>query len=59
MSDDVAYRLSKAFNESVGQGPQSPRRGSRPTPWRHGVTGCGVPLHPGAIKYYKEKGILK
>jgi hypothetical protein len=24
-----------------------------------GITGCGLPLHPGAIKYYKEKGVLK
>jgi TRAP-type uncharacterized transport system substrate-binding protein len=26
---------------------------------KDGPTGCGVPLHPGAIKYYKEKGVLK
>ncbi len=25
----------------------------------HGPTGLGVPLHPGAEKYYKEKGALK
>ncbi|WP_197282155.1 TAXI family TRAP transporter solute-binding subunit [Dethiosulfatarculus sandiegensis] len=58
MSDDLAYRLTKAFNENVDKVSKvhASLKDYKPA---HGVTGCGVPLHPGAIKYYKEKGILK
>ena len=58
MSDDIAYRLTKAFNESVEK-VRKIHAALRPYSVDKGVTGCGVPLHPGAIKYYKEKGILK
>ena len=58
MSEDVAYRLTKAFNESVEK-VRKIHAALRPYTVEQGVTGCGVPLHPGAIKYYKEKGIIK
>jgi len=58
MTDDIAYRITKAFNENLEKvhNIHSSLQTYRP---EDGPTGCGVPLHPGAIKYYKEKGILK
>ncbi len=58
MSDDMAYRLTKAFNESLDK-VRKIHAALKPYTVDKGVTGCGVPLHPGAIKYYKEKGVLK
>lgn len=58
MSEEIAYRLTKAFNESVEK-VRKIHAALEPYTVDQGVTGCGVPLHPGAIKYYKEKGILK
>jgi TRAP transporter TAXI family solute receptor len=58
MSDDIAYRLTKAFNESVEK-VRKIHAALEPYTVEQGITGCGVPLHPGAIKYYKEKGIIK
>ena len=58
MSDDLAYRLTKAFNDNVEK-VRKVHASLEPYKVEYGPTGCGVPLHPGAIKYYKEKGILK
>jgi len=58
MSDDIAYRITKAFNENLEK-IRKVHAALEPYTVAQGVTGCGVPLHPGAIKYYKEKGILK
>ena len=58
MSDDLAYRLTKAFNENLDK-VRKVHAALKSYTVAAGVTGCGVPLHPGAIKYYKEKGILK
>lgn len=59
MPDDVAYRLAKAINENVekvhkvhaGMASYKPELGLQGSP--------GVPPHPGALKYYKEKGWAK
>jgi TRAP transporter TAXI family solute receptor len=61
MSDDVAYILTKAMcedrDELVQQyssmWPLNPK-----TAWEPMRRG-GVPLHPGAEKYYREKGYMK
>ena len=58
MSDEVAYRLTKAFNESLEK-VRKVHAALAGYNVADGVTGCGLPLHPGAVKYYKEKGILK
>ncbi len=54
MSEELAYRLTKAFNDSYLK-----VRKVHSSMETDGPTGLGVPLHPGAIRYYKEKGILK
>lgn len=58
MSDELAYRLTKAFNDNYEKA-RKVHSSMEPYEIKDGPTGCGVPLHPGAIKYYKEKGVLK
>jgi TRAP transporter TAXI family solute receptor len=58
MPEDMAYRLTKAFNESVEK-VRKIHAALQSYTVEKGISGCGVPLHPGAIKYYKEKGVLK
>jgi uncharacterized protein len=59
VSDDVTYRIAKAIHENLDQfrkihGSLAPYEQS------DAVTGLGaIPLHPGAEKFYREKGILK
>lgn len=58
LPDDVAYRIAKVIHENLD--PFRKIHGSlAPYELKHAVTGTGVPLHPGAEKYYKEKGVLK
>ncbi len=58
MTDEVAYRLTKAFNENVEK-VRKVHASLATYEVKDGPTGVGVPLHPGAIRYYKEKGVLK
>ena len=58
MSDELAYRLTKAFNDSYEKA-RKVHSSMETYEIKDGPTGCGVPLHPGAIRYYKEKGVLK
>jgi TRAP transporter TAXI family solute receptor len=61
MADDVAYTLTKAMCEQQGwllsQYP-SMSFFHPETAWEPGRVG-GVPLHPGAERYYREKGYMK
>jgi len=58
MSNELAYRLTKAFNDNYEKA-RKVHSSMETYEIKDGPTGCGVPLHPGAIKYYKEKGVLK
>ncbi len=57
MPDDVAYLLTKAFNESVEQ-VRKVHASLAPYKPENGAKGAAIPIHPGAAKYYKEKGWL-
>lgn len=55
MDEATAYQLTKSFWERKGDMAKA-------NPWWNGVTAAmletlGAPLHPGALKYYKEAGI--
>ncbi|WP_432695703.1 TAXI family TRAP transporter solute-binding subunit [Marinobacterium sp. YM272] len=56
MDDDTAYKVTKAFWENLDTMKQANALmkqidASQP------FTGVNVPLHPGAVRYYQEKGI--
>jgi TRAP transporter TAXI family solute receptor len=58
LPDDVAYRITKAIHDNLDLFRKV--HGSLATyELKDAITGTGLPLHPGAVKYYKEKGILK
>lgn len=58
MDEKLAYRLTKAFNDNAAK-VHKVHASLDTYEVKDGVTGCGTPLHPGAVKYYKEKGVIK
>ncbi|MEW6262223.1 MAG: TAXI family TRAP transporter solute-binding subunit [Thermodesulfobacteriota bacterium] len=58
MSADVAYRLAKAFNDNFEKVRKVHASLDDYRP-QNGPSDKTIPLHPGAEKYYKEKGLLK
>ena len=59
MPDDVAYDIAKALCENVDDVKAGHTALQRFTAEKAGdLAGMGLPLHPGAEKYYKEAGIL-
>ena len=64
LSDDVVYDLldgiySQKGLETIGASHATAKREIKPETALRGITGTSVKLHPGAEKYYKEKGMLK
>jgi TRAP transporter TAXI family solute receptor len=58
VSDDLAYQMTKLVFESLSELANSHAAG-REIKLENAATGSPVPLHPGAIRYYKEKGLIK
>jgi TRAP transporter TAXI family solute receptor len=58
VSDDLAYRMTKLIFESLPELANSHAAG-REIKLETAAMGSPVPLHPGAIRYYKEKGLIK
>jgi len=58
MPEELAYRITKAVNDNLDR-VHKIHASLAPYEVADGITGTGIPLHPGAIKYYKEKGVLK
>ncbi len=56
--DEVAYTLAKAINENLDR-LRKLHASLQPYQPSYGPTATGIPLHPGAEKYYREKGYLK
>ena len=64
LSDDVVYDLltgiySQKGLETIGACHATAKREIKPETALRGIKGTSVKLHPGAEKYYKEKGMLK
>lgn len=57
MSQDLAYRITKALFENVDVIKNS-HPSANELDIKEAVKALPAPLHPGAVKYYKEKGIL-
>jgi uncharacterized protein len=58
VSDDLAYQMTRLVFESLPELANSHAAG-REIKLENAATGSPVPLHPGAIRYYKEKGLIK
>ncbi|MGQ9366506.1 TAXI family TRAP transporter solute-binding subunit [Azospirillum sp. ST 5-10] len=58
LPDDVAYEVTKALYENTAIMSQVHSQGKNITP-QTALQSVSVPVHPGAEKYYKEKGITK
>ncbi|THD61718.1 MAG: TAXI family TRAP transporter solute-binding subunit [Bradyrhizobium sp.] len=58
VSDDLAYQMTKLIFESLPELANSHAAG-KDIRLEAAPLGSPVPLHPGAIRYYREKGLIK
>jgi hypothetical protein len=58
VSDDLGYQMTKLIFESLPELANAHAVG-REIKLETAAMGSPVPLHPGAIRYYKEKGLIK
>jgi hypothetical protein len=58
ISADLVYSMTKVFLEERGAIAQGHAAGKYIDP-ANATSGIAVPIHPGAQKYYKEKGLMK
>jgi len=58
MKDDVVYEITKALFENQAELGQAHAKGKE-LKLQDAVKGVSVPFHPGAEKYFKEKGVIK
>jgi uncharacterized protein len=58
VSDDLAYQMTKLIFESLPELANSHVAGKE-IRLEQAAIGSPVPLHPGAIRYYREKGLIK
>jgi uncharacterized protein len=58
VSDDLAYQMTKLIFESLPELANAHAVG-REIKLETAAMGSPIPLHPGAIRYYKEKGLIK
>ncbi len=58
VSDDIAYQVTKLIFESLPELANAHVAGKE-IKLETAATGSPVPLHPGAIRYYREKGVIK
>ena len=58
VSDDLAYQMTKLIFESLPELANAHAAG-KAIKLETAAAGSPVPLHPGAIRYYKEKGLIK
>lgn len=58
IKDDIAYSLTKALFENQAELATAHAKGKELN-LKTAVKGVSIPFHPGAVKYYKEKGEMK
>jgi TRAP transporter TAXI family solute receptor len=58
VSDDLAYQMTRLIFESLPELATAHVAGKE-IKLESAATGSPVPLHPGAIRYYREKGVIK
>lgn len=55
---DVAYNIVKSLFENQSELAATHAKGKELS-LKNASTGVSIPFHPGAVKYYKEKGLMK
>jgi len=58
LKDDMVYNLTKALFENQAELASAHAKGKEVN-LKYAVQGVSIPFHPGAVKYYKEKGLMK
>lgn len=58
LKEDVVYNLTKALFENQAELASAHAKGKE-LEMSKAVKGVSIPFHPGAVKYYKEKGAMK
>ncbi len=58
IKEDVVYNLTKALFDNQAELASAHAKGKELN-LQSAVKGVSIPFHPGAIKYYKEKGLMK
>ncbi len=58
LKDEVVYNLTKALFENQAELSAAHAKGKE-LELQRAVKGVSIPFHPGAVKYYKEKGAMK
>jgi hypothetical protein len=58
LSEAMVYNLTKALFENQAELASAHAKGKELN-IKTAVTGVSIPFHPGAVKYYKEKGLMK
>ena len=58
LKDDMVYNLTKALFENQAELASAHAKGKELN-IQYAVKGVSIPFHPGAVKYYKEKGLMK
>lgn len=56
--DDVVYAITKEVFDNLDQFKKLHKAYTQLTP-QNMLEGLSAPIHPGALKYYKEKGLIK
>ena len=57
LDEDTVYQMTKALFENLDELARGHAKGAEVSATA-AVTGVSVPFHPGALKYYKEKGLI-
>ncbi len=58
LKEDIVYKLTKALFDNQAELASAHAKGKELS-FKTAVKGVSIPYHPGAIKYYKEKGAMK
>jgi len=58
LKDDMVYNLTKAMFENQAELASAHAKGKELN-IQYAVKGVSIAFHPGAVKYYKEKGLMK
>jgi TRAP transporter TAXI family solute receptor len=59
VSDDLAYKIVKTLYANFPELAKVKKKAIEASKPENAMMGAGIPVHPGALRYYKEKGYAK